>query len=1545
MIALLHTVTLLNAATRTSTATGGNWATGGTWVGGAVPATTDLAVIATTGANLVSLGANATCAGVTVNSGSIFSIGIRTLTVAGNINNSGTITLTTGTITQSANGDLTNSGTITFASGTSALTLRGSLINTGTLTLVNRPVTFTGSNTAASTVDGFITTGLVSTTRAAGTITFNGNINGAGFTMNGTGGSLNLGVGLNHTFTGAVTLTRGTLYGGSSNVNANQNATTAWARATAAIFTPQTGTITLGGTGAQSIGGTSATTFNNLTLAGAGLKTLTRVPTVNGILSMEGTATISAAATLGASSTIQYKGTSSKTIGVEFPNTFAGTGGVIIDQGAFVITLNANKTALNGDLHLVSGTLNLAALTMNRAAAGGTFSMASGTTLRIGGTNTLPSNYTTHSIDAGSTIEYYGTNQTVAALNSSQSYGNLQLSTSGTKTLPASALNIVGNFTTSTAGTLTATAGAALTVGGVFTLAASTTFTAGAFTHSIAGNFSNTGTFTAGTGTVILSGAAQTILGTSTTTFNNLTLAGSSLKTFTTRPNVNGILSMEGTATASTYPTLGAASTIQYKGTTSRTIDVEFPNTFAGTGGVIIDQGAANTITLNANKTALNGHLNILTGTLDLSSFTMNRAAAGGTLTLASGTTLRIGGTNTFPTNYTTHSINSGSTVDYDGTSQTVANLNSSQGYGNLLLNGSGTKTLPASVLTIFGDFENNGVILSTTGNTLTFSGTAPQTLGGTTTSTFNNLTLNNASGVMLNTNQTVNGILDLTNGLLNTGINTITVGCSGSIANASAAKYVNGKLALIYCSAGSRVFPIGKGGNYRPLTLNYTALTGTSTVTAEQIESTLPGSIPSDIDIFSSRYWQLSQTGGSSYSYNLTLDGTGWSPTSYLKMLKGDGSTNVHNAVTTPNYTNSTAFNSFGNFGLGQLNCVTWLGTTNDWFTGSNWTSETPPTSTDDIRIPSSVSFYPSISGSSPGNDISIASAGKLQVLAGASLSLESGPLLTFQSGATATTGSGSKIVLKSDARYLNLSSSTPTLEVQRQLTGTKGWRMLASPVATTISDMFKAPLVTQGYTDPLYADLQPNLMWWDETDPGTTLQSWRKPVNLTDNIIEGKGYFHYCFNGAEMQTALGVNTGIFYPDVLPTTMSATGIEHFNGSGNFNYTLTYSSKSSQTPAAGNNYTYLDQNALDEGWNLIGNPTASYLDWDALAAWTKTNIDDVIYVWDPSTLNYKSWNGTTGLLGNGVIPPFQAFWIHASATSPALSFSNNAKTSLTGTFLRSAEVNETFSIPITLTVGDLQTTSFISFSKNGVTGPDRWDGYRLEPMSDSRLDLYTLSSSEFVSPLVINNLPLPEDDIVSIPLYCDAKIAGSGQKNNFTLKWELPANWPSEWKINIQDNKTEETLSMNEHSNYSFSSDNNISLSASLSQLPLPQKLIQHGNSMNLLRSSSSLPPFSIILSKGADINFLAPKPKLMGNLPNPFKSETTIRFSLPQKAKASVEVYSAQGLKIAILADDIFSAGITEVQWNATRIPPGIYFIRFKSGESVETKKAILIN
>jgi hypothetical protein len=317
------------------------------------------------------------------------------------------------------------------------------------------PVIITNSM-ATQSIAGFTTSGLVSMTKTGGVATFVGNVRGGGFTINGTGGTLNLGSGLTHTFTGAVTLTNGILNGGSSTLNANSTSTV-W-QGTGTNFIAGTGTVNFGSGTFQTLA--TASIFNNLTFSGSGLKTLTGLPTVNGILSMEGTATVSVAPTYGSSATLQYNRTVAQVTGVEWITPFVATGGVsIINTG--VITANAIKS-FNPTVPLNIGS---GATLVNGGFAisgGSTLNVVNTGTLLLSGTSVFPV-FTTTNLATASIVNYSGTAQTVAVKN----YGILLLSGSGNKTfagattiagdlgISGTAVAILPNGTSSSSGSLT----------------------------------------------------------------------------------------------------------------------------------------------------------------------------------------------------------------------------------------------------------------------------------------------------------------------------------------------------------------------------------------------------------------------------------------------------------------------------------------------------------------------------------------------------------------------------------------------------------------------------------------------------------------------------------------------------------------------------------------------------------------------------------------------------------------------------------------------------------------------------------------------------------------------------------------------------------------------------------------------------------------------------------------------------------------------------------------------------------------------------------
>jgi hypothetical protein len=76
--------------------------------------------------------------------------------------------------------------------------------------------------------------------------------------------------------------------------------------------------------------------------------------------------------------------------------------------------------------------------------------------------------------------------------------------------------------------------------------------------------------------------------------------------------------------------------------------------------------------------------------------------------------------------------------------------------------------------------------------------------------------------------------------------------------------------------------------------------------------------------------------------------------------------------------------------------------------------------------------------------------------------------------------------------------------------------------------------------------------------------------------------------------------------------------------------------------------------AADDGWNLLGNPYPSPIDWTLL---TKQNLGPFYYTFDPLTGSYVADDGTA-LIASG-----QAFFVQAIAASPSITFTESAKAS------------------------------------------------------------------------------------------------------------------------------------------------------------------------------------------------------------------------------------------------------------------------------------------
>jgi len=217
------------------------------------------------------------------------------------------------------------------------------------------------------------------------------------------------------------------------------------------------------------------------------------------------------------------------------------------------------------------------------------------------------------------------------------------------------------------------------------------------------------------------------------------------------------------------------------------------------------------------------------------------------------------------------------------------------------------------------------------------------------------------------------------------------------------------------------------------------------------------------------------------------------------------------------------------------------------------------------------------------------------------------------------------------------------------------------------------------------------PSMYFYNEVPGGASSAGWTGsnfPVaSNTETLQTGRGY------SLLVRNELGART-----------MALTGTIN---SGDINLPVTYNSSGS--PA-------------DDGWNLVGNPYPSSIDWNNSLGWVKSAIQgNMISVWDAGLKQYKSWNGSTGSLGSGRIAQGQAFWIQANG-APTLTVKEDAKTTSTGAFYKIGDLDY---LEIILAKGPLDDRAYLQRMEGSSEAIDGNDGRKLP---NATFSLSTLSS-------------------------------------------------------------------------------------------------------------------------------------------------------------------------------------------------------------------------
>ena len=82
----------------------------------------------------------------------------------------------------------------------------------------------------------------------------------------------------------------------------------------------------------------------------------------------------------------------------------------------------------------------------------------------------------------------------------------------------------------------------------------------------------------------------------------------------------------------------------------------------------------------------------------------------------------------------------------------------------------------------------------------------------------------------------------------------------------------------------------------------------------------------------------------------------------------------------------------------------------------------------------------------------------------------------------------------------------------------------------------------------------------------------------------------------------------------------------------------------------------------------------------------------------------------------------------------------------------------------------------------------------------------------------------------------------------------------------------------------------------------------------------------------------------LSQNYPNPFNPTTTIQYSVQSPGHVSLKVFNLLGQEVETLVNENKNTGNYQVNFNASRLASGIYFLQMRAGSFVSVKKMVLL-
>jgi hypothetical protein len=356
----------------------------------------------------------------------------------------------------------------------------------------------------------------------------------------------------------------------------------------------------------------------------------------------------------------------------------------------------------------------------------------------------------------------------------------------------------------------------------------------------------------------------------------------------------------------------------------------------------------------------------------------------------------------------------------------------------------------------------------------------------------------------------------------------------------------------------------------------------------------------------------------------------------------------------------------------------------------------------------------------------------------------------ITLQADPTGVLGNGTYV-------DNGTSTSIPTATVEQYLTAGRNW-YISSPLTAAQSGVVTS---TSG-----------NLLWsYDETNTGGVLWNPIYATNTSLNTMQG----------------------------YVTKVLANGVITFTGGALFTGTKTVTLNRT-----------MNNGQANRGYNLVGNPYPSYLDWNlaqnnpdnnlGTSIWTRTNNSGYVFA------TYNASGGQFTNNGTQFIAPMQAFWVYVkddsngATTNGTLAVTNAMRSHESGTNrLKAPAANNSLQqlLRLQLSNGTNNDETVIYTNPSAANGFDNYDSPKMSNGNPAP-DIYSVIGNQNLAINGFNSLAANQEIALGFR---------TGISSDFTIKATDVRNFDANTKIVLKDNLLNTEQELTAGSAYSFSSE------------------------------------------------------------------------------------------------------------------------------------------